>query len=514
MRSPLHASPPPAGRVTTAGAATVAGGATTAPSASCCHYGYVVAGVATLAKVMTGPGQSPCIGVVIDDLIDALCLSRTTISTCYLAATCLSAACLPAMGRLIDRAGPRKMVFLIALGLGTACGLLASARSTATLLPAFFLLRFFGQGSMGLVAQTEINLWWVRRRGVLMSYGRAVMSLAIMSLFPVLMRGLADRYGWRAMYWQLGAAEVLLMAPLGLAFFRDAPEKYGMRPDAAAAPPAQLVAAKPAAATVAGGAVIDGAPASDAVPASDAAPASDAVLEVNWTKSEATRTRAFWAIALGVATRSLVGTALWFHLHAVLLDGGLSSESQQAGMYAVLAVTSVLSTLASGCFIDRGMRPARLLGYSLLMTALSMLLMTRASRLSLLAVGAMQGLSQGLASTISAVTYANYFGRAELGAISGLANSLSVLGSALGPLPFGMVKDATGSFDRAFLAATALSLAAALGTFAFGAQPLKCGATSALPPAATTPAPTSPRTSEPTVELRVAVAEQPIRGQI
>jgi sugar phosphate permease len=457
---------------------------------------------------MTGPGQSPCIGVVIDELIDALRLSRTTVSTCYLAATCLSAACLPAMGRLIDRAGPRKMVFLIALGLGAACGLLASARSTATLLPAFFLLRFFGQGSMGLVAQTEINLWWVRRRGVLMSYGRAVMSLAIMSLFPVLMRALADRYGWRAMYWQLGAAEVLLMAPLGLVFFRDAPEKYGMRPDAAAAaPPAQL-AAEPAAATVAGGAVIDGAPASGVVAA------SDAVLEVNWTKSEAIRTRAFWAIALGVATRSLVGTALWFHLHAVLVDGGLSSESQQAGMYAVLAVTSVLSTLASGCFIDRGMRPARLLGHSLLMTALSMLLMTRASRLSLLAVGAMQGLSQGLASTISAVTYANYFGRAELGAISGLANSLSVLGSALGPLPFGMVKDATGSFDRAFLAATALSLVAALGTFAFGAQPLKCGATSALPPAAITPAPASPQTSEPTVELRVAVAEQPIRGQI
>ena len=127
---------------------------------------------------MTGPGQSPCIGVIIDDLLDGLRLSRTAVSTCYLVATCTSALCLPLVGRAIDRFGPRRMVVAVAIGLTGACAMLAVASDIAELLLAFFLLRLFGQGSLSLVAQTEINLWWVRRRGTLMSYGRATPKLS------------------------------------------------------------------------------------------------------------------------------------------------------------------------------------------------------------------------------------------------------------------------------------------------------------------------------------------------
>eukprot|EP01050_Picozoa_sp_SAG11_P027820 SAG11_NODE_7196_length_1179_cov_1.850000_1_plen_87_part_01 len=33
------------------------------------------------------------------------------------------------------------------------------------LLLAFFMLRFFGQGSMMMASQTPINYWWVSNRG-------------------------------------------------------------------------------------------------------------------------------------------------------------------------------------------------------------------------------------------------------------------------------------------------------------------------------------------------------------
>ena len=52
---------------------------------------------------------------------------------------------------------------------------------------------------------------------------------------------------------------------------------------------------------------------------------------------------------------------------------------------------------------------------------------------------------------VASVVYANYFGRENLGEIQGRADAMGVLGSALGPLPFGYVRDVTGSFNSAFV---------------------------------------------------------------
>ena len=52
---------------------------------------------------------------------------------------------------------------------------------------------------------------------------------------------------------------------------------------------------------------------------------------------------------------------------------------------------------------------------------------------------------------VASVVFANNFGRKYLGEIQGLADSLGVLGSALGPFPFGLVRDQTGSYNTAFL---------------------------------------------------------------
>ena len=59
-----------------------------APTLACqrcgIHYGYVVLVVATLGKIMSAPGQSPCIGVVIDCIMGSLALSRSTLSLIHI----------------------------------------------------------------------------------------------------------------------------------------------------------------------------------------------------------------------------------------------------------------------------------------------------------------------------------------------------------------------------------------------------------------------------------------------
>ena len=443
------------------------------------HYGYTIAGVATLAKCMTAPGQSICIGVVIDALIVALPISRTAITSLYLVGTTASACLLPSVGRAVDRWGPRRAIGLAAAGLGGACMLLASASSRPVLLLAFFLLRFFGQGSMNLVAQTTINLWWVQRRGTVMSVGRSIMNLALLFAFPVAMHRLQAAHGWRNMYRLLGLAELALMLPLGLLLFRGAPELYGMLPDGrrrAAPVSGEGSEGGRGTPTAAGGADADAADAADAVGVVDAP--DPAALEHNWTKAQALRTLTFWSIAGGVFTNSLVVTALFFHLHSVLVEGGLGTEAARAPMYLVMAVSTVASTLFVGWLVDRGARANVLLAVSLGCTGVCCVLFALPAWLGqtlspavLLLVGALQGVGGGLSATTDATTYANYFGRRELGAITGVANSLSVLGSAFGPLPFGVVKDATGSYAWAFVGAACMCLVAALAALLRGGKP-------------------------------------------
>ena len=54
-----------------------------------------------------------------------------------------------------------------------------------------------------------------------------------------------------------------------------------------------------------------------------------------------------------------------------------------------------------------------------------------------------------------------------------MATSGLVMGSALGPFPFGLVRDWTGSFDLAFVASGLMSFGFAVLVFFFAAAPKK-----------------------------------------
>ena len=54
--------------------------------------------------------------------------------------------------------------------------------------------------------------------------------------------------------------------------------------------------------------------------------------------------------------------------------------------------------------------------------------------------------------------FANFFGRAHIASIQSIAQACLVLGSALGPFPFGFCRDTTGSFTNAFLVSAVVPL--------------------------------------------------------
>lgn len=71
-------------------------------------------------------------------------------------------------------------------------------------------------------------------------------------------------------------------------------------------------------------------------------------------------------------------------------------------------------------------------------------------------------MTSGVCRNVASVAYANYFGRAHIGGITGIATSALVVGSAVGPFPFGLVRDLQGGFAAAFVASGGISLVLAV----------------------------------------------------
>ena len=62
----------------------------------------------------------------------------------------------------------------------------------------------------------------------------------------------------------------------------------------------------------------------------------------------------------------------------------------------------------------------------------------------------------------SDVAWPKFFGRKHLGSVRGVGFSLSVVGAALGPLPFGFAYDLTGDYGVAIMALMVLPIAGAI----------------------------------------------------
>jgi MFS family permease len=130
------------------------------------HYGWVILGAGTFGSFMTLPGQTAGVSVFFDPITTELGISRTSASIAYAAGTLAGILPAPAIGRWIDRLGPRPTATIIAGGLALACAFMACVQSALMLLIGFALLRGAAIGGLSLASQQVVNLWFVRRRGI------------------------------------------------------------------------------------------------------------------------------------------------------------------------------------------------------------------------------------------------------------------------------------------------------------------------------------------------------------
>ena len=125
-----------------------------------------------------------------------------------------------------------------------------------------------------------------------------------------------------------------------------------------------------------------------------------------------------------------------------------------------------------GFLIDRvPSRICMMLGLLLQVVAFLLIPAIRSFSPVLYLVAFAQALSGSFMMTVTGVVYANYFGRKHLASIQSIGTALVVLGSALGPFPFGYCKDTFGSFIPAFLVSTIFPIFCCMAVYFRGHNP-------------------------------------------
>jgi MFS family permease len=377
------------------------------------YYGWVSLGVAALAMVGTLPGRTQGLGLVTEPLLKDLGLGRIAFAEINLVATLVGSLFCLGIGRLVDRAGSRVVLTVVAALLGLVTLAMSQAATQAALLVWVTLTRGLGQSALSVVSLAFVGKWFSRRLPVAMGVYAVAMSIGFMAAFPAV-GAAVQASGWRAAWAGIGWALLLGVAPVSWLLARSTPESVGLELD--------------------GG---------------DAGPAAQKREQTGATLLEALRAPAFWVFALGASVYGLVASGIALFNESILAERGFDHSTYYRSL-VVTALVALAGNFAGGAFAQKGSL-RKLMAAAMLLLTLSLVALPHASReWHVIAYAVVMGLAGGFVMVIFFSFWGRVFGRAHLGRIQGAAQILTVLASAVGPLLLARCVDATGSYASAF----------------------------------------------------------------
>jgi MFS family permease len=394
-------------------------------------YGWVIVAISALTMFFSGPGQTYSVSTFIDSYISEFGWSRSIVSGMYSAGTLTAGLAMGAVGNVFDRRGYRLVTAVVAVLLGFACIWMSLVSSVPMLFVGFLLIRLLGQGSLSLSSSTMIPQWFILKKGRALSYASlgSVLSSAVL---PPLNTWIIQTYGWKMGWYFWAVLLVLVMAPVSYLLIRNKPEDVGLLPDNL-----QLSTSSRSS----GEAFLD---------------------EVSWTLGEAIRTRCFWLLLFCRMVPSAITTGLVFHQVSVMAQVGLPLEAA-AVVLSAMAIVRLPVTLVAGQIADR-VPTKYLIALSQGGLVVSMVILLFAnSMVEALVYGVLAGAISALQGISDGVIWPEYYGRGSLSSISGVTMMAGVIGSALGPLPYGFAYDIFGNYSQVIIASMLFPL---LGLFA------------------------------------------------
>jgi len=385
-----------------------------------------VLGVAAVGMVGTLPGRTQGLGLITEPLLADLGVSRIAYAQINLVATLIGSLFCFGIGRLIDERGSRVVLTTVTAALGAVVLGMSQVTRAVALLVFVTLTRGFGQSALSIVSLAMVGKWFRRRLTWAMAVYAFAMSVGFMLAFPAV-GALVLASGWRVAWATIGLCLLVGVAPIAWMLVRSTPDSIGEQIDGTSEP-------------------------------EEATPTRGA----QFTLIEALRTPAFWVFAIASSLYGLVASGIGLFNESILAERGFAPTIYHQAL-AITAITGLAGNFVAGAWAERASLRGVLVAAMVIMAAALVALphVTTTPHVMLQAVA--MGIAGGFVMVVFFSFWGRAYGQTHLGRIQGIAQLMTVLASAVGPLLLAWSVESTGSYATAFyaLAVTVLILGAA-----------------------------------------------------
>ncbi|MEA2513385.1 MAG: hypothetical protein QOJ59_2872 [Thermomicrobiales bacterium] len=401
------------------------------------YYGWVVAGTLAVTETVSWGVLYYAFSVLLVPMRDELGWSPATLTGAYSLSLLISGLAAPFVGRWLDRHGPRGLMTA-----GSVLGvLLVVAWSRVDDLALYYLV----WAGIGLAmaatlydpAFATITRWFERDRSRALLLVTVVAGFASTIALPF-SSWLVERFVWRTALLILAAILAVATIPAHALLLRRRPEDLGLRPDGAPLPKGQEIAASAI--------VLDGVPVRDAL-----------------------RDPAFRWLTVAFFLETFSAVAATVHLIPYLTERGDGARFAAAAIGLIGAAqvgARVLATIFGGRLSQVALTA---LVFALQGVAL-VVLMGWQTRAGVLTAVLLLGAGRGVVTLMRPGLVAEFYGRANFGAISGMLSFFLTGARALAPVGTGVAYTLAGGYPPVLWGMATVSVLAAAAMVRVGQQ--------------------------------------------
>ncbi len=384
-------------------------------------YGYTIVFAAFCLQIL-GLGMFNSFGVFINPLVSEFGWSRASLTGAISFVYVIAAMVSIVLGRLNDRFGPRLIMTICGVVLGTGYLLMSMVWSIWSFY--IFCCLFIGIGISGVdvVLLSTIARWFITKRGLLTGIVK-VGTGAGMFIMPLIINILIIHHGWRSTFITLGIVVLLLFLIVSQVLVRD-PYIKGLAPDGVR----------------------------------DIKERVKLHIERGISFNKAIRTRQFYTIAIVYTMFYTCSNTMMIHIVPHGVDLGLTG-GDAAKVLSILGAFSIAGRLLMGMAGDRvGNIRAMLVCFIFLFTGITWLQFSH-NMWMLIIFAMIHGFAHGGVFSVISPILAELFGTMSHGLIFGITAFISSIGGFIGPVMAGYLFDRTGSYSAAFIVLAAMSFA-------------------------------------------------------
>jgi MFS family permease len=324
----------------------------------------------------------------------------------------------PIIGILVDRLGPRRLIFVGAVITASGIFVFSKVNSLGTFYAAFILMAVGLSCCTITVLMTAIANWFHAKIGLAVGIVTCGFGLGGL-LIPVIVK-LIDTYGWRGTLTIMTIATLLIILPLSL-LFRHKPEQYGYQPD--------------------NGTV------------QSAGEEKISLTHVSSTQKPSMKTilrsRPFWHLAVTFTLFHLIMTSIVAHVMPYLSSIEMSRSSASI-IATMLPLMSIIGSFTFGRLGDKRNRK-KVAAFTYAMACVGLIFFAFASFISIYALAPfmlLYGIGHGGCNAMRPSLTSEVFGRESFGTVFGLIVGINALVGSAGPIIAGWAFDHWGSYQN------------------------------------------------------------------